>query len=353
MRKIAIRALAALALLLGASAAQAAFHLWRIDQIYTNADGSVQFVVLKECCGQNNENLLAGQSLKAQTGANSQTFIFPNGLPSNTANHQLLIATQGFANLGIVTPDYIMPANFVPIGGGSLNYAGVSQVSFGPLPTDGASAINSAGTVIPNVATNFAGQSASVVPGPTQATVIEFYNASLDHYFITHHAQEISDLDNGVHVGWARTGESFQVSMSSSAQTSPVCRYYIPPPLGDSHFYGRGVQECTATGQAHPSFDNEDSQFFFVILPDAGNCPAGTVPVYRVFDNRTDANHRYMVKRDIRDAMVSQRHWIAEGDGPDLVVMCVPPTPSPPSSSPAPDPDPPMDPMPPGYGGGY
>jgi hypothetical protein len=46
-----------------------------------------------------------------------------------------------------------------------------------------------------------------------------------------------------------------------------------------------------------------------------------------VFDNRPDANHRYMIDRTIRDTMVSQRNWIAEGDGPDLVVMCVPPNP--------------------------
>ena len=42
---------AGLALLMGAApAAQAAFHMFRIQQVYTNADGSVQYVVLRECC---------------------------------------------------------------------------------------------------------------------------------------------------------------------------------------------------------------------------------------------------------------------------------------------------------------
>jgi hypothetical protein len=36
-----------------------------------------------------------------------------------------------------------------------------------------------------------------------------------------------------------------------------------------------------------------------------------------------DANHRYMVVQALRDEMVG-RGWLAEGDGPDLVVMCVP-----------------------------
>lgn len=354
MAKFAFRAAVALALLAGASLAHAAFHLFRIEQIYTNADGSVQFVVLKECCNTNGENFWEGNSLRSTSPGGNQTFNFPFSLPSNTANRRVLVATPAFAALGLVTPDYTMPANFLPIGGGSLNYAGVSQMSFGPMPTDGTNALLATGAVVPNVATNFAGQSASVPPNtPSTALAVEFYNASLDHYFITHIAAEMSDLDTGVHPGWTRTQESFRVFTSSSAQTSPVCRYYIPPEKGNSHFYGRGVQECTATGQNNPTFINEDSQFFHVILPVAGVCPAGTIPVYRVFSNRADANHRYMIRRDIRDAMVAQQHWLAEGDGPDLVVMCVPPVTATPVAPPAPPapPEDPMPPMPPGYGG--
>jgi hypothetical protein len=140
------------------------------------------------------------------------------------------------------------------------------------------------------------------------------------------------------------------VFTASSATTSPVCRFYIPPDKGDSHFYGRGVQECAETGTKNPTFVNEDPQFFHVVLPNAGVCPGGTVNVYRVFDNRIDANHRYMIDPAIRDMMVTQRNWVAEGDGPDLVVMCVPPNPTA-TTAPAPPPAPqPPEPMPPGYG---
>ena len=105
--------------------------------------------------------------------------------------------------------------------------------------------------------------------------------------------------------------------------TSPVCRFYIPPALGNSHFFGRGPAECNATGQKNPSFVLEDPAFMHLVVPTAGVCPAGTTPVYRVFSNRPDANHRYMTDRAVRTQMVSTG-WLAEGDGPDLVVMCGP-----------------------------
>ncbi len=57
--------------------------------------------------------------------------------------------------------------------------------------------------------------------------------------------------------------------------------------------------------------------------PTAGTCGAGLIAVYRAFSNRLDANHRYMILRSLRDDRVT-RGWLAEGDGPDLVVMCAP-----------------------------
>lgn len=156
------------------------------------------------------------------------------------------------------------------------------------------------------------------------ADAVEFYDASLDHYFITHVAGEIALLDAGVVIkGWTRTGQSFKVLTHPGPGTSPVCRFYIPPTLGDSHFYGRGTAECDATQAAHPSLVNEDPQFFHTTLPAQGRCSAGMRNVYRVFSGRADANHRYTADAGIRDAMVA-KGWIAEGDGPDLVVMCAP-----------------------------
>jgi len=161
-------------------------------------------------------------------------------------------------------------------------------------------------------------------PPKQPVTVVEYYNASLNHYFITWIPGEIAILDAGVTIkGWTRTGKSFNTHASPQAGTTAVCRFYIPPEKGNSHFFGRGTAECAATGQKNPTFTLEDPAFMHMYLPAAGNCPPETVEVYRVFSNRPDANHRYMIDSAVRDEMVSHS-WLAEGDGPRLVVMCAP-----------------------------
>jgi len=165
---------------------------------------------------------------------------------------------------------------------------------------------------------------AAIAPPRDTVVVAEYYNASLDHYFITWVDAEQQNLDAGnTPTQWVRTGYAFNTYKAATSASSPVCRYYIPPALGDSHFFGRGTTECTNTGLRNPTFVLEDPAFIQMVLPVSGNCPAGTVPIYRVFSNRADANHRYMTDPAMRDQMVA-KGWVAEGDGPDLVVMCAP-----------------------------
>jgi hypothetical protein len=159
-----LRACLATMLLAAAPAAIASFHLFRIEQLYSNADGTVQFVVMRETSGANGEHLWAGHSLTSTGGGTTRTFRFPTNLPSsNTRNRRVLIATAGFAALGLVEPDYLVPNAFLATPAGTLDFAGVDQVSYASLPTDGTSALDRNGVTVANVATNFAGQSASVV----------------------------------------------------------------------------------------------------------------------------------------------------------------------------------------------
>ena len=55
-------------LLLATFGASANFHLFRIEQIYSNADGTVQFIVLRESFGSNNEDLWKDQMLTSTGG---------------------------------------------------------------------------------------------------------------------------------------------------------------------------------------------------------------------------------------------------------------------------------------------
>ena len=165
-----LRTILFVGLALCAPVAPASYHTYQIDEIYTNADGTVQFVVLREAQGMNGQNALLGQMLSSTTPAGSPSLAFPRDLPaavcyygacapSPTARTRVLIATQGFVALGLVTPDYVMPAGFLAPGGGTLNYAGVDQWTYGPLPVDGVSALYRNGETKANVAMNFTGDS--------------------------------------------------------------------------------------------------------------------------------------------------------------------------------------------------
>jgi len=165
-------------------------------------------------------------------------------------------------------------------------------------------------------------------PPPVPVSVVEFYDAKLDHYFITGNPDEMAKLDNGTFVGWARTGESFNAYATGTGANSksrrPVCREYGNPIYGlDSHFYSASPDECAASlVNSTGAWILEASEVFQMDLPDAsGVCPAGGVPVYRIWNKRRDSNHRYTTKTSIRDQMVALG-GVAEGYGPNAVALC-------------------------------
>lgn len=167
-RVLALLSLSAGAVVLMASRpAQASFHLFQINELYSNASGTVQFVELKEAFGANGENFLSGHTLTFTQGGTTHTFTFPNDLPStNTANANVLIGTSSFAGLGVVMPDYVIPDGFLLTNGGTVDYAGVDSVTYASLPTDGVTSINRNGVTGVNSPTNFAGQTGSITPTP-------------------------------------------------------------------------------------------------------------------------------------------------------------------------------------------
>jgi hypothetical protein len=169
------------------------------------------------------------------------------------------------------------------------------------------------------------------VQGSYFPTAVEFYHAALDHYFVTANAIEISDLDTGVHPGWTRTGQQFDVYVhdptpaTGNLPLASVCRYYGLPAFGlDTHFYSAFADECDAVMVKWPDrWEPETADAFRVHLPSVdGTCAGGTRPLFRLYNGRADANHRYTTSRAVRDAMIA-KGWISEGFGAQGVGMCV------------------------------
>jgi len=273
---------------------------------------------------------------------------------------QSAIVTVNVAN-AVTQPDTTPPTvpAFLP-GGGTVtglvtlsatasDNVGVSRVDFyanGELVGSGTSApyhvtwdsrkVPDGAAILMAVAFDAAGNSGASAPAHVtiannltpiapSAYAIEYYNAVLDHYFISASAPDINALDSGQFAGWSRTGYVFKVYLQPTGSASPVCRFYMPPIVGDSHFYSASSVECSEVSARFPLFVLESESVFYVNLPDTvtGACPATTVPVYRVWNNRPDSNHRYMTDPALREQMVA-KGYIAEGYGPDIVIMCAP-----------------------------
>jgi hypothetical protein len=164
--------------LLAATSSEAAFHLWDVTEIYSNADGSVQFV---EFFATNNSQ---DELFDHDVTSTATTYTIPhdlgtadpignpNGGGNNaTASRSFLIATPGFAALpGAPTPDYVFDAtNFFDTVADTVTLVGADGLSFtsGELPTDGVDSLNedfggSNRNVAVNSPTNFAGETGSV-----------------------------------------------------------------------------------------------------------------------------------------------------------------------------------------------
>src|SRR3954464_9242554 len=111
MRRFFCLAGAVLALILGlARPASASFHTFGVNEVYSNASGTIQYIELHERLGADFEGFFNGVTLTS----NGKTFTFPSELPSqSTANKFVPLGPAGFsATRGAPPADFPIPASF-------------------------------------------------------------------------------------------------------------------------------------------------------------------------------------------------------------------------------------------------
>ncbi len=220
--------------------------------------------------------------------------------------------------------------NIVPAGGTCQFSVAFKPAASGARTSTIAIASNGSGSP-QSIAVSGTGNAASGGGGGgTKVQAIEYYHAVFDHYFITIIPDEITKLDNGTFVGWARTGLSFNVYATAGAPagTDAVYRFFSTSfAPKSSHFYTANPAEYAGL-LTNPNWQFEAPVFNVNMPSGAGVCPAGTVPVYRMYNNGQGAapNHRFTTDVATRTAMLDRppdKAWLAEGAGIG-VGMCSP-----------------------------
>ncbi|HYT96428.1 MAG TPA: hypothetical protein VEO36_03835 [Casimicrobiaceae bacterium] len=156
-----------------------------------------------------------------------------------------------------------------------------------------------------------------IAPSPAAADeriAVEYYNASLDHYFFTTEPAEAAMLDAGVIVpGWTRTHFDFKVRPVGDPRGFVACRFFGTPGIGpNSHFFTINADEC-AKVKANP-FWMFEGLAFNADAPVNEVCPADRVPVIRLYNNGKggQASHRYSTSHSEIGDMLGEG-WIIEG----------------------------------------
>jgi hypothetical protein len=165
-----------------ATPARAAHHLWRVQQLFSNAAGTTQFVELETTtAGRTGETNLGGFALTS--GGNTVALAT---LPANPTTQWLLLATMNEAGQqGGVAPDFLIPANFFSTGGGTINYAsGTDTWAYGTVPTDGVHALvrdpnTLAVSTAVNAPVNFANVSGQLSVGAPPAPALPAWGIAL------------------------------------------------------------------------------------------------------------------------------------------------------------------------------
>lgn len=157
-------------LLAAALPAAAEFHLWQMSELYSSADGKVQFIELTALSP--GQQFLSGHTLTVAQGGVTHSMTFGSNLPNDTSGRRFLVGTESFQALAVpggFRADFTVPDNFFFLGNGTINFGEFSDLwNYSGLPTDGNLSLNRDGSTAINSPRNFSGGTGRVVlPGTT------------------------------------------------------------------------------------------------------------------------------------------------------------------------------------------
>lgn len=208
--------------------------------------------------------------------------------------------------------------------GGQVHTATADALDSGELV--GFRVLNAAGVQVTGFTLSSSGKSLPelVSPPAGKALAVEYFNRAFDHFFITANADEIGKLDSGTISGWQRTGLSFNVYTTAAPNLVAVCRFFSTAfAPKSSHFYAPRGLGCEGV-LTNPAWLYEGDVFYTALPDEHGACPAGNVPVYRLYNNGMGGapNHRFTTSETVQLDMIHDG-YVAEGTGSG-VGMCSP-----------------------------
>jgi uncharacterized protein (DUF1800 family) len=150
-------------------------------------------------------------------------------------------------------------------------------------------------------------------------TIVEFYLAPYNKYYLSAIPSEWAGLDASAAAGWQRTGVTHTALSASEPGAKPVCRFFHPGVA--THFFTVIASECAILATL-PEFVNEGIGWY-AKEPVNGACPSDTVGLYRTFNNGINANNGPANHRYFSDYSFYQS-YAAKGYALEGLAMCLP-----------------------------
>ncbi len=336
--------IAALAVWFVGSGSAVGQSTFAISQIFSDLDGGIQYIVLTERAGLNDQQHFSGLTITSTYNGVARQFTFPQDLASSqTAHMRIVLAAGSYLNRAgkptlstfttccaySFTADYALPERFLGTAGGTIDFAGIDRFTYAGMPADGANALDRDGTPEPT----------SLLSAPRFVSAIEYENASLGRHFLTAKGAEIDRLDRGLVPGWLRTGQSFEIS--GTMHNGDIEYHYVGAPICAASLAGLDTAAPAAamdpaacngpSGQFAPVAGDGDIAFYAAqIDPTTGECPTmlgfvdgdiPTSPVYRVVRTTGTADVRYVRDFELRSQLIGQG-WLPRGFGALGIAWC-------------------------------